>query len=90
MLRGQLAPVTVRPAADGRYGLVAGEHRYAAAAQLDWTSMAAIVRDVEQTSGDAGAENVLRKQLTPLEEAPAVQKMLDDGYTPDGAATVFG
>lgn len=89
-LRGQLAPITVRPAVDGRYGLVAGEHRYAAARQLKWTSVAAIVRDVEQASGDAGAENVLRKQLTPLEEARAVQKMLDDGYTPDGAATVLG
>lgn len=89
-LRGQLAPITVRPAALGRYALVAGEHRCAAAAQLGWTSITVIVRDVEQASGDQGAENVLRKQLTPLEEARAVKRMLDDGYTPDGAATVLG
>lgn len=89
-LRGQLAPVTVRPGENGRYELVAGEHRYVAATQLGWTGIAAMVRDGEQLSGDQGAENVLRKQLTPLEEARAVQKMLDDGYTPDGAATVLG
>jgi hypothetical protein len=33
---------------------------------------------------------VLRKTLTPLEEARAVEKMLADGYTVDGAATVIG
>ncbi len=44
------------------------------------------VRTHEGTSADSAAENVLRKQLTPLEEARAVQAMLDEGYTLDGAA----
>ena len=34
--------------------------------------------------------SVTRKQLTPLEEARAVQAMLDEGYTPDGAAQALG
>jgi hypothetical protein len=33
---------------------------------------------------------VTRKQLSPLEEARAVQAMLDEGYTPDGAAQALG
>ena len=33
---------------------------------------------------------VTRKQLTPLEEARAVQAMLDEGYTLDGAAQALG
>ena len=33
---------------------------------------------------------VTRKQLTPLEEAKAVQAMLDEGYTLDGAAQALG
>jgi ParB-like chromosome segregation protein Spo0J len=33
---------------------------------------------------------VVRKQLSPLQEARAVRQMLDDGLTPDGAAGVLG
>jgi hypothetical protein len=33
---------------------------------------------------------VLRTQLTPLEEARAVAAILEQGYTPGGAATVLG
>ena len=48
--------------------------------------MPVVVRDHEGSSADSAAENVTRKQLTPLEEARAVQAMLDEGYTLDGAA----
>lgn len=89
-LLGQLAPVTVRPVDGDRFALIAGEHRYAAAAQLGWATIDAIVRDRDGASGDQAAENVLRKQLTPLEEGRAVGKMLADGYTATGAAQVLG
>jgi hypothetical protein len=32
----------------------------------------------------------VRKQLSPLGEAKAVQNMLDEGYTLEGAASVLG
>jgi ParB/RepB/Spo0J family partition protein len=90
-VRGLIVPVAVRPLDGERYALVAGEHRLAAARELGWTSIAAVITDHTQgVSGDQGAENVLRKTLTPLEEARAVEKMLADGYTVDGAATVLG
>jgi ParB/RepB/Spo0J family partition protein len=93
-LRGLIVPVAVRPLDDDseRFALVAGEHRVAAARELGWSTIAAVISDGGQvgSSGDQGAENVLRKTLTPLEEARAVEKMLADGYTIDGAATVLG
>jgi hypothetical protein len=49
-----------------------------------------VVREHEGSSADSAAENVTRKQLTPLEEARAVQAMLDEGYTPEGAAQALG
>jgi len=39
----------------------------------------AVVRDQEGESADRAAENVARKQLTPLEEARAVRAMLERG-----------
>jgi ParB/RepB/Spo0J family partition protein len=88
---GQLTPVNVNALDGDRFALIAGEHRYAAVAKLGWAAIDAVVDDrAEGVSGDQAAENVLRKQLTPLEEARAVEKMLADGYTVDGAATVLG
>ncbi|MGH2799765.1 MAG: ParB/RepB/Spo0J family partition protein [Thermoleophilaceae bacterium] len=90
-VRGLIVPIAVRPLDGERFVLVAGEHRLAAARELGWPTIDAVISDqAEGTSGDQGAENVLRKTLTPLEEARAVQKMLADGYTVDGAATVLG
>ena len=90
-VRGLIVPVAVRPLDGDRFALVAGEHRLAAARELGWSTIAAVISaQAEGTSGDQGAENVLRKTLTPLEEARAVEKMLADGYTVDGAATVLG
>ena len=88
-LRGLLVPLIVRPT-DAGYELVAGYHRLAACRKLDLPDAPVVVREKEGSSADAAAENVTRKQLTPLEEAKAVQAMLDEGYTLDGAAQALG
>jgi ParB/RepB/Spo0J family partition protein len=88
-LRGLISPLTVKPAGDG-FQLVAGFHRHAACTKLGLDQVPVTLRTQEGTTADSAAENVLRKQLTPLEEARAVQAMLDDGYTLDGAASVLG
>ncbi|HEY4894763.1 MAG TPA: ParB/RepB/Spo0J family partition protein [Solirubrobacteraceae bacterium] len=88
-LRGLIVPLVVRP--DGeRFALVAGHHRYAACRSLGLDEVEVTLRDQEGSSADSAAENVVRKQLSPLEEARAVAHMLDEGYTLDGAATVLG
>jgi ParB/RepB/Spo0J family partition protein len=88
-LRGLIVPLVVRP--DGeRFTLVAGHHRYAACRSLGLDEIEITLREQEGSSADSAAENVVRKQLSPLEEARAVAHMLDEGYTLDGAATVLG
>src|SRR5271166_5534371 len=88
-LRGLIVPLLV--ARDGeRYTLIAGHHRYAACLSLGMDEVEVTLREQERTSADSAAENVVRKALTPLEEARAVKSMLDEGYTLDGAATVLG
>ena len=88
-LRGMLVPLIVRVVDDG-YELVAGYHRIAASRKLGLTDAPVVVRDHEGSSADSAAENVNRKQLNPVEEARAVQAMLDEGYTLDGAAQALG
>jgi ParB/RepB/Spo0J family partition protein len=88
-LRGLIVPLVVRP--DGqRFVLVAGYHRYAACRKLGLDEVEITLREQEGTSADSAAENVVRKQLSPLEEARAVKHMLDEGYTLDGTATALG
>jgi ParB-like chromosome segregation protein Spo0J len=88
-LRGVLVPLIVRVIDDG-YELVAGYHRIAACRKLDLSDVPVVVRGYEGSSADSAAENVTRKQLTPLEEARAVEAMLGEGYTVDGAAQALG
>lgn len=88
-LRGLIVPLVVRPAG-GRFSLVAGYHRLAACRSLKLEEVDVTMREQEGSSADSAAENVVRKQLNPLQEARAVQHMLDEGYTLDGAATVLG
>jgi ParB/RepB/Spo0J family partition protein len=89
-LRGLIVPLVVRPAGEGRFTLVAGFHRHAACQRSGVDQVPVVVRDEDGESADRAAENVVRKALTPLEEARAVKAMLDQGYTLDGAASVLG
>ena len=65
-LRGLLVPLIVRHT-DRGYELVAGYHRIAACRQLGHHDAPVVVRDQEGSSADSASENVVRKQLTPLE-----------------------
>ena len=58
--------------------------------KLDLEEVEVIVRDVKGTSADTAAENIVRKQLSPLGEARAVGAMLEEGLTLDGAAEALG
>ena len=74
---GLLQPVVVRRRGDG-YELIAGHRRLEAAKQLGWTSIAAVVRD--ETDDQAYiltlVENLQREDLTPKEEAAALEVMV--------------
>ena len=75
--RGVIQPVIVRPLADGRYQLVAGERRWRAAQKAQVHEIPAIIRDLSESEVMALAliENIQREDLNPVEEARAYQRL---------------
>jgi len=76
--KGIIEPLIVRPRGE-RYGIIAGERRYQAAVQLGLTELPVVVRpaDESETIELALIENLQRKDLTPFEEAEALQALVD-------------
>jgi ParB-like partition proteins len=90
---GIVQPVIVRPAADGGYELIAGERRWRAAQRAGFTVVPAIVRAASDTESLelALVENVVRQDLNPIDEAFALQVLLDDlGVTQEALADRVG
>jgi ParB family chromosome partitioning protein len=90
--RGQLQPILLRrhPEQRGRWVIVAGERRWRAAQLLGWPSILAIEHD-----GDpevvALLENLQRVDLTVVEEAQGVRRLMDSkGWTQSQAAEAVG
>jgi ParB family transcriptional regulator, chromosome partitioning protein len=90
--RGQLQPILLRrqPEQRGRWMIVAGERRWRAAQLLGWPSILAIEHD-----GDpevvALLENLQRVDLTVVEEARGVRRLMDSkGWTQSQAAEAVG
>jgi len=89
---GVVQPVIVRPAVDG-YELIAGERRWRAAQRAGYTFVPAIVRDASDAESLELAliENVVRQDLNPIDEAYALQVLLDDlGVTQEALAERVG
>lgn len=79
--QGMLQPVTVRPTADNGYELVFGERRYRAATIVGMQEIPAIISDLsdEEAEEIAITENLQRKDVTPMEEANAYQRLMESG-----------
>jgi ParB family transcriptional regulator, chromosome partitioning protein len=75
--QGLLQPVTVRPAAKGRYELIAGERRLRATQDIGATTIRAIVRvvDDKQLLELALVENIMRADLNEIEVAEALREL---------------
>jgi ParB family chromosome partitioning protein len=77
---GLLQPIVVRPLANGKYEIVAGERRWRAS-QLAGISeincLVSIYTD-EQALQAALIENISRADLNPIEEAQAYQRLIDE------------
>ena len=90
--QGILEPLVVRQRGD-RFQIVAGERRYQAAVQVGLRELPVVVRDVDDTEmlELALIENLQRKDLTPFEEAEALQGLADQcGYTHEDLARRLG
>jgi len=74
---GVVQPVLVRPLANGRYQLIAGERRWRASQLADKTTIPAILRQVsdEQAMEITIVENLQRTDLNPMEQARAFERL---------------
>ena len=91
--QGLLQPLVVRAVARGRYELIAGERRWRAAQRAGLTELPVLVREVPEQTVLALAliENIQREDLSPLEEAQALQRLIEEfGLTHQQTADAVG
>jgi ParB family chromosome partitioning protein len=78
--QGLIQPVVVRALGKDSYELIAGERRWRAAQRAQLAELPALVKVVPEASVPAMAliENIQREDLTPLEEADALKRLIDE------------
>lgn len=78
--QGVIQPILVRHLLGGRYEIVAGERRWRAAQIAGLKEIPAIIRDIPDESAVAIAliENIQRENLNAIEEAMALQRLIDE------------
>jgi len=78
--QGLIQPIVVRDAGRGQYELIAGERRWRAAQIAGLAEISAVVREIPAQSALAVAliENIQRQELTALEEAEALRRLIDE------------
>lgn len=89
---GIIQPITVRRAGD-MYRIIAGERRWRAARMAGLSEVPVIIMDAdEQKSAEmALVENIQRENLNPIEEAEALEALMNDfGLTQDETAKKVG
>ena len=90
--KGIIEPLLVRQRG-GRYQIIAGERRYHAAVQVGLRDVPVVVRDADdlEVMELALVENLQRKDLTPFEEADALQQLAQKcAYTHEDMARKLG
>jgi len=78
--QGVVQPIVVRPIGEGRFEIIAGERRWRASQIAGLHEIPAVVRDVPDSAAIAIAliENIQRENLNPIEEARALQRLLNE------------
>jgi ParB family chromosome partitioning protein len=79
-VQGLVQPVVVRPRKEGGWELIAGERRWRAAREAGLATLPAVVRDADDRDSLllALVENVVREDLSPVEEARAFAVLMDE------------
>lgn len=91
--QGVLQPIGVRPIEGNRFEVVFGERRYRASLMAEMTEIPAIVMDISDETAEemAVTENLQRKDVTPIEEANAYQRLIESGrHDVQSLAVQFG
>ena len=78
--QGVVQPVVVRQLAKDKYEIVAGERRWRATQLAGLIEIPAVIRQLDDRTVVAMAliENIQREDLNPLEEAQALQRLIDE------------
>jgi ParB family chromosome partitioning protein len=78
--QGVIQPILVRPVGADQFEIIAGERRFRAAQMAGLSEVPVVVREVPDEAALAMAliENIQRQELTPLEEAQALQRLIDE------------
>lgn len=90
---GVIEPLVVRPLADGSYEILAGHMRWRAARQAGLTTVPAVIREADDRTAAAIAlvENLLRRELNPIEEGRALRRLREEfGLTQEQLAELLG
>lgn len=77
---GVLQPLLVRAVGDNEYEIIAGERRYRAAKQVGLTSVPVVIQTLDDDAAleIALIENLQRQDLSPIEEAQGLQRLMDE------------
>ena len=91
--QGVIQPILVRPVENGRYELIAGERRWRASQQAGLDEIPVVIKEVTEEAAMAMGliENIQREDLNPLEEATALNRLLNEfGLTHQEVAKAVG
>ena len=91
--RGVIQPIIVRPVADGKYEILAGERRWRAARLAGLDRVPVVIREVtdEAALGIGLIENIQREDLNPIEEANGLARLIREfQLTHDEVARAIG
>lgn len=90
---GVVQPIMLRPGANGRFQLVAGERRWLASKRAGKMTVPAVVKQIsnEQAMEITIVENLQREDLNPIEQARAFERLSREfGLTQEQIATRTG
>ena len=78
--QGVMQPIVVRPISSSKYEIVAGERRWRASQMAGLDTIPVIIKQVPDEAAVAMAliENIQRENLNPIEEAMALQRLIDE------------
>ncbi|WP_119716744.1 ParB/RepB/Spo0J family partition protein [Cognatilysobacter tabacisoli] len=78
--QGVIQPIVVRDVGGKRYEIIAGERRWRASKLAGLADIPVVIREVDDRTVVAMAliENIQREDLNPLEEATALQRLIDE------------
>ena len=90
---GVIEPLVARPLADGSYEILAGHMRWQAAQRAGLNQVPVMVREADDQTAAAIAlvENLLRRDLNPIEEGRALRRLREEfGLTQEQLAETLG